>query len=363
MILPFLVFGQAITINPEISNTKDSQIKEVRDFWISYINNTKSVDILPTNKYWDKNEIDEGYGDIVLKTNQIPYSTGNLKILNIEKVGNSLFRIQNVWSMGDSLMKYKFVIYAKKGGEDYRLVNAFSIIKPTLNHFQYDNVDFYYPKGHTFDSLKAIHSVEFYSEISKLYGVKEKRKITYIVSSNLGNSLKLIGIDESILNNSSPLAGYTVNSQNFIILSGREDHIHEIIHSIFTPEFPNGHMLFEEGIATFYGGNVNRKLTDFIRELKTVIKNDPSIDLSKFEDIDKILNDGKLNNFYFIGAIFIDYALKLGGPNKVIALLKSPVKDPFTFEDARISIEQELEIKKSQLDGFLKNYTKNYKTE
>jgi hypothetical protein len=363
MILPFSVFGQKITCSPEISNAKDGQLIEVRDFWISYINSTKRIDILPSNKFWNKNEIDIGYGDIVLKAIQTPYQFGNLKIGSIEKTGTSLFKIYNVLSLGDSIMKYKFAIYVKKDSEGYRLINYFTIIKPRLQNFEYCNFDFYYPKDQPFDSIKAIHSVEFYSKILKLYEINPKHKVTYILGSNLDNVLRLLGIEESILNVSSPLAGSTINTQNFIILSGREDHIHEITHAVFIPEFPNGHMLFEEGIATYYGGAVSRNLTDVIRELNAVIKENPNVDLSNIEDIDKILNDGKVNNFYFIGAIFIDYALKLDGPQKVIDLLKFPVNNPYTFEDARNAIEQVLGIKKTKLDSFLKKYIRSYNIE
>lgn len=360
VLIPLSVFGQGITFSLEILNTKDPQIEAVRDLWKSYVNTCKNVNSKPSLEYWNKSEIDQGFTDIIMKAIDMPYLAGKLIVNDIKKVGNDYYKICNVWFLGDSTITFKFNVYAKKEVNNFKLYNSFFVIKPELLHYQIDNFDYYYLPNFSFNIQKAKQSAEFYSKISSLYGNADKRKITYIVGNNLDEVNKLIGFDKSPISSASPLAGSTINCPNFIILSGREDHFHEIVHSVLIPTFPNAHMLFHEGIATYYGGNVNRKLSDFIDELKKVITNNPDIDLSKFDEIDKILNDGKFNNFYFLGAIFIDYALKNGGPKKVLALLQFPVNDPYTFEDAKSAIQQELGIAKNQIDNFIKKYIQDY---
>lgn len=361
VLISLSAFGQGITFNSEILNTKDPQIEAVRDLWKSYVSTCRNVDKKPSLEYWNKSEIDQGFTDIIMKEIDIPYLAGKLIVSDIKKVGNDYYKICNVWFLEDSTNIIKFNVYARKEVNSYKLFNSFFVEKPKLLHFQIDNFDYYYPPNFSFNIQKAKQSAEFYSKISSLYGNTDKRKITYIVGNNLDEVNKLIGFDKSPIGSSSPLAGNTINCPNFIILSGREDHFHEIVHSVLIPIFPNAHMLFHEGIATYYGGNVDRKLPDFINELKKLIKNKPDIDLSKIEDIDKTLNDGKYSNFYFIGAIFIDYALKNGGPIKVLSLLQYPVNDPYIFDDAKSAIQKELGIQKTQIDSFLKNYIQNYK--
>ena len=360
VLIPLSVFGQRVTFSSEILNTNDSQIEAIRDLWKSYVSTCKNVDIKPSIEYWNKSEIDQGFTDIILKVISTHYLFGNLIVNDIKQVDNDYYKIHNIWFLGDSTYMFKFNVYAKKEVNSYKLFNSYFVLKPKLLHFQTDNFDYYYPQNFSFNIQKAKQSAEFYSKISFLYGNTDKRKIIYIVGSNLDEANSIIGFDHSLISSSNPFAGYTINCQNFIILSGREDHFHEIVHSVLIPMFPNSHMLFHEGIATYYGGNGNRKLSDFIEELKELIKNKPDIDLSNIEDIDKTLNDGKFNNYYFIGAIFIDYALKTGGPNKVLALLRYTINDQYSFQDAKSAIQQELGIEKNQIDNFIKKYVQDY---
>jgi hypothetical protein len=360
VLIPLSISGQNITFSSEILNTKDPQIEAVRDLWKSYVSTCKNVDKKPSLEYWNKSEIDQGFTDIILRVISTPYLFGNLIVSDIKKVDNDYYKIHNIWFLGDSTYMFKFNVYAKKEVNSYKLFNSFFVIKPKLLLFQTDNFDYYYPRNFSFNIQKAKQSAEFYSKISSLYGNTDKRKIIYLVGTSLDEANSIIGFDHSLISSSNPFAGTTINCQNFMILSGREDHFHEIVHSVLIPMFPNSHMLFQEGIATYYGGNANRKLSDFILELKKLIKDKPEIDLSKFDDIDKILNDGKFNNFYFLGAIFIDYALKIGGPKKVLALLRYPINDQYSFEDTKSAIQQELGIEKSQIDNFIKKYVQDY---
>lgn len=360
VLIPLSISGQNITFSSEILNTKDPQIEAVRDLWKSYVSTCKNVDVKPSIEYWNKSEIDQGFTDIILKAIDMPYLAGKLIVINIKKVDNDYYKIHNIWFMGDSTYMFKFNVYARKEANSYKLFNSYFVLKPKLLHFQTDNFDYYYPRNFSFNIQKAKQSTEFYSKISSLYGNTDKRKIIYIVGTNLDEANSVIGFDHSLYRSSNPLAGNTINCQNFMILSGHEDHFHEIVHSILISMFPNSHMLFHEGIATYYGGNVNRKLSDFINELKKLIKDKPAIDLSKFDDIDKILNDGKFSNFYFLGAIFVDYALKIGGPKKVLALLRYPIDDQYSFEDAKSAIQQELGIEKKRIDDFIKKYVQDY---
>jgi hypothetical protein len=360
VILPLPTFGQGVTFSSEIVNTKDPEIEAVRDLWKTYVTNSKNVNEKPSMEYWNKSEIDQGFTDIIMKVIAIPYRISNLSINEIKKVDNDYYSISNKLFLEDSTYFFKFRVYARKENDCFKLFNSYYVKRPTLLHYQVENFDFYYSQNHSFDSLKAYQSVKFYSKISSLYGNTEKRKIIYLVGSNLDEANNFIGFDYSPMSSSNPFAGNTINCQNFMILSAREDHFHEIIHSVLIPMFPKAHMLFHEGIATYYGGNGGRKLSDFVDELKKVINNNPDIDLSNFDEIDTILNDGKFNNFYFLGAILIDYALKNGGPKKVLALLQFPINDPYSFEDAKSAIKQELGIEKNQIDNFIKKYVQDY---
>ena len=186
-----------------------------------------------------------------------------------------------------------------------------------------------------------------------LYGNAKKSKITYIIGNTFNEANSFVGFDSSIISSTSPYAGYSIRNQN-IILSCREDHLHEIVHAVFIPLFPKAPALFQEGIATYYGGTAGQSYSINLEQLDKMIRNNPDIDLSKINDLNNVLENGS-NYFYTIGAIFIDIALKIGGPKKVLALFQDSVSDPSNWEDPLPAIKKEFGIKKDRLTHFLKN--------
>ena len=91
-----------------------------------------------------------------------------------------------------------------------------------------------------------------------------------------------------------------------------------------------------------------------------MIKTNPDINFSKIDDLYNVLDNGS-NYFYTIGAIFIDNALKIGRPKKVLALFQDSVSDPSNWEDPLPAIKKEFGIKKDQIDSFLKKYINDFK--
>ena len=359
IIIPLSVWGQKITFSSEIQNTKDSSIIEVRELWKAYVTNCQKGFDKSSFNYWNKYETGQGVTDIVKAAITLPsYLFGELAVFDIKKADKDYYRIRNIWSMGDTNSKSYlaiFNVFAKKTNSVYKLYNYFYIVKPKLQHYQADNIDYYYPSNYSFNSQKASQMAELYSKISLLYGKSDKRKVTYIIGNNLDEANNIIGFDYTIMSSSFSDAAYIIKEQN-IILANREDNIHEIIHSIFMPMFPEGNSLFQEGIATYYGGSAGQDYFNLIKQLGNMINNNPDIDLSKFDNLNKVLDNGT-NYFYTVGAICIDYALKIGGAKKVLALFQHTD----SIDNAIFAIEKDLGIETNQIDSFLKKYVQNYK--
>lgn len=279
----------------------------------------------------------------------------------IKKVDNQFYRIRNILTLGNNDYKEFTIIYnvyAKKDSLAYKLYNSFYVNKPNLQHFQTDYIDFYYPTGYSFNSKKATEVENTYSGLIRIFGNPNKHKVVYLIGNNLDEAYHNIGVEYTPFSSSNLSAGFNIKNQN-IILTCRENHLHELVHTIFRQY--DGSLIFQEGIATYYGGMGGVSFPDLINLLKKSIASKPDIDLSKFDDLDNILNNGDFNNFYTIGAIFIDYAFKIGGSEKVLSLFRYEDVDPFKFDGAKKAIEKELGIKNDQINSFLKNYIKNYK--
>jgi hypothetical protein len=351
--------GQSITYGPDILNTKDSSIVEVRNLWISYVTNCQNGFDKTSKEYWNKYELEQGYTDIAKAAIGVPsYLFGEFKVLEIKRSDNEYFRIRSRMILGDSANMFIFTVFAKKVNNVFKLFNCFYIEKQKLQHVQADNIDFYYPNSFSFNNQRAKQIADNYAKISTLYGYMDKQRVTYIIGKNLYEANNFIGFEKTMYISSQPAAAYTIKDQN-IILSSREDNLHELIHSIFMPMFPEAAALFQEGIATYYGGSAGQNYYFLVDQLKNYIIKNPDINLSKFDDLNKVLDNGT-NNFYTIGAIFINYAIKVGGTKKVLALFQHPNTNEFTSADAISAISKDLGIEKDQIDSFLKKYIQNY---
>ena len=360
ILLPLFVFGQKMTFSSEILATTDPAVIAVRDLWKAYVTNCQSGFDKSSLDYWNKGETDQGFTDITKAAIGFPsYLFGDLAVSEIKKVDNGYYRIRNILSFGDSTNRFIFNVFAKKESNGYKLFNSFFINKPRLQHFQAENIEFYYPADYLFNTQKAKQSVANRSRISAFYGLNNKSRVIYIIGKNLDEANKFIGFEYTIYRSSQPAAAFTIKDQN-IILTSREDNLHELIHTIFMPAFPNGFSLFQEGIATYYGGSAGQKYTDLVDQLGDMIKRNPDIDLSKISELDKVLKDGT-NYFYTIGAILIEYALNRGGAKEVLAMFNYPFTDPNSQEEAISAIMKILGFEKGQINPFLKKYLQDHK--
>jgi hypothetical protein len=364
ILLSTVSFGQKITTSQEILSSTDPEITSAKDFWIEYIlaiskcnDSNKEVTYL---KYWNQVELKQGFTDIV--NEELPvYSFGELVILSIKKDTNGFFQIRNKLLVDDVSGKSTYAlfnIYIKKEASGFKLYNQFYLTKNKLQQYNADNINFYYPKTYNFNIKKANEIANFYSKYSAIYGNLKIPTLTYIVGNDFNEANKIIGFDSSIVTSTSPFAGYSIKNQK-IILSCRVDHLHEIIHGIFFNMFPNAPSLFQEGIATYYGGTGGENYSLLISQLKELINNKPDIDLSNFDKLNVTLGNGT-NNFYTIEAIIIDYALKNGGPKKVISLFQYSISSEVNSEVTLRAISNELGIASDQIDSFLKKYIHAY---
>jgi hypothetical protein len=352
--------GQKITFGQDLLSTNDPEVIAIREFWKVYVGECVRNKDSAFKKFWNPTELEQGFTDIA--NDEIPvYSLGELVTFEIKKETNGFYRIRSKvlpFDPNDKSVYAIFNVYAKKSALTYKLYNHFFLAKSKLKYFQSGNIDYYYPGNYSFITKKAKETANLYSNISMLYGNAKKSRITYIIGNTFNEANSFVGFDSSFISSTSPYAGYSIRNQN-IILSCREDHLHEIVHAVFFPLFPEAPSLFHEGIATYYGGTAGQSYSDNIMQLKEMINNNPDIDLSKIDDLNNLLGNGS-NYFYTIGAIFMDNALKIGGPKKVLALFQDSVSDPSNSEDPFPAIKKEFGIDKDQIDSYLKKFVHDY---
>lgn len=333
----------------------------VRDFWKSYVSCYQNESDKSHLAYWNLEELGKGFSDIVVSATPFrSYKNSEILVSGIRMADNGIFEIKNTLTLGNSFKYFTtiFKIYVKKDPAGFKLYNSFHINKPLLHHFQTNNIDYYYSDKFKFDSLKAGNSEEFYSDLIRRFGKQNERRVTYITGNNLDEAYQNLGVDSTTFSSNSKYAGYHISDQN-VILSCREDHFHELAHTVFG-KFNNIGIL-QEGVATYFGGTNGLSFKDNVYKLKESIRNKPELDLSDIDNLDNALGNTSINNYYIIGSVFVDYALKNGGDKRLLELLQYKDHTNSDFDGAGAAIENVLGIKKDHINRFLKDYIKNFR--
>jgi hypothetical protein len=356
--------GQKLTFSQVVVNSTDKEVVSIQEFWKAYIKDMSQSNIKTQSdifaKYWNKEELDLGFTDII--NDELPvYSLGEIIILSIDKQKNGFYNIKNKVvdnaPIGTDTSLAVFNVYVKKGPSGYKLYNYFHLSKSNLLHSKIGDIDYYYPENFVFNPSQAAETDYFYTRISGIYANYQKKILTYIVATSFNEANRLIGYDQSIVTSSSPYAGFSIKNQR-VILSTRVDHFHEIIHAVFFNKFPNSPALFNEGVATYYGGTGGFSYSKLIGQFKEFVKENPKTNLSDFDDLNLLLENGT-NNFYILGAILVDYAIKNGGSQKVIDLFDYSLKSQLISDDPWPAIENVIGIKKDQFDSSIRKYLKS----
>ena len=368
LIINISVFGQKLTFSSEILNSQDKDVKEIAALWKNYFGLYALKNDSSIMHYWNEEERKSNFVDIVkyALSPELPiYKTGNHVTFDIRKLDDDFyeiftkFRFENDSDKNNILLIYR--ICAKKEHGEYKFYNAFYFNKQHLKSFSLGRINYYYPYSYPMDK-KTIRdtkkSIATFEAIQNYYHIKTDFPITYIFGNSIDECTAILGIPYTKLRSHFKGAGMSYSRTPCILLSCIPDHLHELTHSLFIPLYANAPFLFQEGIATYYGGSGSRNFTENIGLLKRYIHENPTVNLADFDSYYTLLPDGS-NPFYTVGAVFIDYAIKIGGAEKVLALFKYPG----TNEGIYSAVNSELGIEKDKINSFLKDYIKNYKKE
>lgn len=364
LIINISVYGQKITFSAEVLNSTDKDVKEIAALWKNYFESYSLKNDTTVVNYWNDEEIKSGSNDIIkfLTGTQPIYKFGNHLTFNIRKLDDKFYEINTIMELGDGNQKRMYAIYrvcAKKNNGKYEFYNDFYCNKQLLKSIRIGRINYYYPYSYPMDNKNMKYAKETvlkFENIQKYYRIETNTPITYILANSIDECDEIIGLPYTMISSYSKYAGLTIYPNT--LLSCRPNHLHELIHGLFIPLYPNAPSLFHEGIATYYGGTCGEEFDFHVKQLQAIINSKPDSDLSNFDNWDKIIED-KTNPFYTIGAVFIDYAIKIGGAEKVLALFKYPN----TNEGIYAAINSELGIKKDKINSFFKDYINNYKKE
>jgi hypothetical protein len=280
-------------------------------------------------------------------------------ILNIKPIKQGFFQIMNVKGfVDDSTEMFKtqaiFYVLAKKVDDKFKLFNYFYLDKEKLLQTKIRNVCYYYPADYKFDKRKALNFVNFEDSLSSLFNSPVPKELTYLVEKSDDALMNHLGFIYCGFNGTGKHGGKFNYKQNLLLSSVNENHRHELVHYFTKIKNPDVIGFFDEGLATYLGGNLGNPLKWHLNYLNEYIKNKPDLDLT---DNDKFIYiDSSINPQYVLGAIIMKYTIEKYGFQKALALLQYSLKQN-NYSDV---IEKELGINKLELNFFFRNYLKEH---
>jgi hypothetical protein len=280
-------------------------------------------------------------------------------ILEIKPIENGFYRIMNVKAEVDSTGKFNtkaiYYVLAKKTGGNFRLFSYLYLEKEKMNRKIIGNICYYYPRNYNFSKKNALKFLKFQDSLSVLFSSPVSKSLIYIVDKDNPAMLSHLGYFYYSIG-AADKGGKLIKNEDMILSSMTENHRHELVHLFTRTKNPDAIGFFDEGLATYFGGNLGNDLQWHINFLNNYLKNRPDLDVSdenKFSYINALTNPQ-----YVLGAIIIKYTIDNFGFQKVMDLLKYS-KKKFNYKDV---VEKEFGIKKAELNSFFRNYLTEHAT-
>ena len=328
--------AQRLTFSSELGYfSNDKNISAIKQVWEGYVNAvTKGGNTTP---FWSQDS-----RDILIGV----HKDGLLNTYNIRKLTDELYEINTIayYPIQGGLINSIYKICAMQTKEGWRLMNYFDATKSRYASHRIGNVDFCIGAGVVADQKKMKEAAQFADSFIGSYHFSDKTRIIYVAAGSIDECSAMIGLSYTPMRSHKPFAGRTIHN---LMLSTRLNHIHEIVHAIMLPRYPNAPLFLHEGIATYYGGMAEQTYKD-IKSIakKYIILNDN--DVSTQESLNAPLgNEVQLSNV--VAAAIIEYTLQQGGESKVLQLFEATTYDEvFTL----------LGIKKEQQSHFIRTLFK-----
>ena len=321
--------AQRLTFSSELGYfCNDENIPTISNVWRNYID---AIDTSSdTSHFWVN-----GSKDMHISL----HKDGLLNTYNIRKLSDDIYEINTIAYYPESaipgcLVNAIYKVCAMHTAQGWQLMNYFDAIKNLYKHHSIGGIDFYIGNGVVADKKRMKESANFAESFIRKYSLNDDNRITYLAAGSIDACSAMVGLSYTPMRTHKKYAGRAMGN---IILSTRLNHIHEVVHAIMLPHFPNTTLFLHEGIASYYGGVAEQHYANAKSIVKRYIEEE-NIDFGSADSLDVFLgNDIQLSNV--VGAAIIEYALQQGGESEVIRLFSATSYDQI-FELLGISNTQ-----------------------
>lgn len=365
------VVAQSQTFNSDSEPKVRPSIKPAYELWSSFL---KSKADSIGAAYWNKEELknygsqdyfliekvfDFGFGDLLYFWNK----HAHIHTFSISE-NDGLFKIKagmyfNKKSKTDSTKTepnymYLFHVYAKEEQGRLKLFNAFEINKVKNCEYREEGfIKYYFPKGTYFERQDAIRQNNFLVQLCAEYGVTPDT-VEYVYANSQEALNRINGFDFKLGDSGKNIpSGFADDKNKRVMCQGTGTYYpHELVHVFLNPVFPNSHLWFNEGLATYYGGSRGKSLDWHIQQAHHYLKDNDSINLSNMMDY---VNMTEYTEYrYVLGGLLMKMTMEKGGVHLVKKMMSAGNSDSAFYG----AIEQYLNIKREDLNEVLRDRLK-----
>ena len=345
--------AQTLSFGPDIQTSKDERVAEIAKYWESYIIAQGKRDYNPdSTQFWSKKNQD--LLRHAISPNFSIYNDGQHVVQSIRKVNEiGLYEINSTYKIKIPIseipiffMLYKTYVTESETG--YQLHNYFDVTKNSLQHRGDENIEFYFSSQKSPDKRKIKESLDFYDSFTDAYNLEPQNKITFIVANSTDEAWQMLGVPYTVYRSEKSYAGLVIYPS--MILTSRENHIHELVHAILFPLYPRIPMWINEGMATYYGRVNNNDYKHYIPKFKAFLAENSDINIFDRETLNMQIDDA-IGVQYIVGAMFVDHIIKEYGHEKLKQIFACT-----STEEILMQIEVEPEFTNSWFKELITNY-------
>ena len=329
LLFNFNAMAQRLTFSSELGYfNQDDNISTISHVWENYIN---AIDAnAGTSFLWT-----DGSSDIHIEL----HKDGLLNTYNIRKLTDNIYEINTIAYYPDSAIKGGLInsiykVCTVQTDDGWKLMNYLDATKHRYTSYNTDHIDFYIGNGVSLDKNKIKSSAKFAKRFIQEYNIENNNRITYIAANSIDECSAIIGLVYTPMRSHKSYAGRTIDN---IILSTQLDHIHEVVHAIMLPLYPNAPQILHEGIATYYAGTAGQDYKT-LKKVAIGFLEREHIDFSSNNFLEAPLSDD-IPLSYVVGAAIVEYAIQNGGEGEVLRLFKATTYDQI-FEFLNIANDQ-----------------------
>ncbi len=279
-------------------------------------------------------------------------------VLAIFPVGKDTFSLKTGFYSIDKKkinLKSIYTVYAIWDNGSIKFLSSPQWHAQKFQQRKFNTVNYNFPNDHVFDSELAFKLDSFNRQMSFLFK-EEIAEFNYFICKNVSDVFYILGFDyckEKYARNQ--YGGIIVKYTNTVFAGNNSEYYpHEVVH-LYTFHFflkhGYGHLWFDEGIATLFGGSNGKSLEWHLQETRAYLAKHPNQKLDDLEQLG-VLPNGKYSTkyIYSIGGLLCKLIYEKHGMDGLFDVLKSGHTD----EDFFNTVERYFGVKKDGFTAFIR---------